>query len=157
MFAKAADRQLLLRSNWSRRFLFLIVRRGLLVGAGRDASGTSEGRPFRWSVTIGVGGMAKPLQRSGLDGAGASVFRHRAFAWFWVARMFSTLATQSESVTIGWQVYTLARHTRSVEQSAFLVGMVGLAQFVPNFLLALLAGATADRRDRRGIILTCTG
>src|SRR5271155_5295049 len=86
-----------------------------------------------------------------------SVFRHRDFAWFWVARMFSTLATQSESVTIGWQVYTLARHSRSVEQSAFLVGMVGLAQFVPNFLLALLAGATADRRDRRGIILVCTG
>src|SRR5271163_2842290 len=107
--------------------------------------------------------MAKPYKRSNLDGTGAdalasrSVFRHRAFAWFWVARMFSTLATQSESVTIGWQVYTLARHSRSVEQSAFLVGMVGLAQFVPNFLLALIAGATADRRDRRGIILVCTG
>ncbi len=110
-----------------------------------------------------AGGMSKLDERSELVGAAGdsaaprSVFRHRAFAWFWVARMFSTLAVQSESVTIGWQVYTLARHTRSVEQSAFLVGMVGLAQFVPNFLLALIAGATADRRDRRSIILTCTG
>jgi MFS family permease len=64
---------------------------------------------------------------------------------------------QAESVTIGWQVYTIGRHARSVEQSAFLVGMVGLAQFVPLFLLALIAGATADRSDRRAIMLWCTG
>jgi MFS family permease len=37
------------------------------------------------------------------------------------------------------------------------VGMVGLAQFVPLFLLALIAGATADRSDRRSIMLWCTG
>jgi MFS family permease len=71
--------------------------------------------------------------------------------------MFSTLAVQAESVTIGWQVYTVARHARSVEQSAFLVGMVGLSQFVPLFLLSFFAGATADRRDRRAIMLACTG
>ena len=86
-----------------------------------------------------------------------SVFKHRAFALFWWARMFSTLAVQAESVTIGWQVYTVARYARSVEQSAFLVGMVGLAQFVPLFLLTFIAGATADRRDRRAIVLLCTG
>src|SRR5580704_2008443 len=85
-----------------------------------------------------------------------SLFKQRAFALFWAARLFSTLAVQAESVTIGWQVYTVARHTQSVEQSAFLVGMVGLAQFVPLFLLTFIAGATADRRDRRYIILTCT-
>jgi MFS family permease len=85
-----------------------------------------------------------------------SVFKHRAFALFWWSRMFSNLAVQAESVTIGWQVYTVARHSRSVEQSAFLVGMVGLAQFVPLFFLTLIAGATADRSDRRSIVLTCT-
>jgi MFS family permease len=85
-----------------------------------------------------------------------SVFKRSAFSWFWWARMFSTLAVQAESITIGWQVYTVARHSRSVEQSAFLVGMVGLSQFVPLFLLSLIAGATADRHDRRAIMLTCT-
>jgi MFS family permease len=85
-----------------------------------------------------------------------SLFKQRAFALFWAARLFSTLAVQAESVTIGWQVYTVARHTQSVEQSAFLVGMVGLAQFVPLFLLTFIAGATADRHDRRVIILACT-
>jgi MFS family permease len=86
----------------------------------------------------------------------SSMFKHRAFALFWSARMFSTLAVQAESVTIGWQVYTVARHTQSMDQSAFLVGMVGLAQFAPLFLLSLFAGATADRRDRRSIIIACT-
>jgi MFS family permease len=85
-----------------------------------------------------------------------SIFRQRDFAFFWTARMSFTLAVQAESVTIGWQVYTVARHTQSVEQSAFLVGMVGLAQFVPLFLLSLIAGATADRRDRRVIMVLCT-
>jgi MFS family permease len=86
-----------------------------------------------------------------------SVFAHRAFALFWGARVLSTLAVQAESVTIGWQVYTVARHSRSVEESAFQLGLVGLAQFVPLFILTLFAGATADRHDRRSIVLACTG
>ena len=85
-----------------------------------------------------------------------SVFQFRAFTLLWSARIFSTLAVQAESVTLGWQVYTIARLSRSVDQSAFLVGMVGLVQFVPLFLLALLAGATADRNERRAIMLICT-
>ena len=100
----------------------------------------------------------QPVSKSKRDSpmATPTVFNHPAFALFWWARIFSTLAVQAESVTIGWQVYTLARHVNSVEQSAFLVGMVGLAQFVPLFLLTLLAGATADRCDRRAIALICT-
>jgi len=86
-----------------------------------------------------------------------SVFAHRAFALFWGAHVFSALAVQAESITVGWQVYTVARHTRSVEQSALLVGMVGLAQFLPLFIFTFIAGAMADRRDRRAIMLTCTG
>jgi MFS family permease len=66
-----------------------------------------------------------------------------------------TLAVQAESITIGWQVYTLARHSRSVDQSAFLVGMLGLVQFVPLFFLTFIAGAAADRHDRRTIMLVC--
>jgi MFS family permease len=85
-----------------------------------------------------------------------SLFRHRAFTLFWVAHIFSALAAQAESVTIGWQVYAIARHSRSIEQSAFLVGMVGLAQFAPLFFLTLIAGTTADRCDRRAILLLCT-
>ena len=42
-----------------------------------------------------------------------------------------------------------------VAQSAFYVGMIGLAAFVPVFVLALPAGEAADRYDRRRILLLC--
>lgn len=81
--------------------------------------------------------------------------RYPAFALLWGIRLLSTLALFTQSVAIGWQVYNVARLTHSVEQSAFLVGMVGLAQFLPMFALALLGGETADRYDRRVILLAC--
>ena len=67
------------------------------------------------------------------------VFRHRPFALFWIGRLAATIATQTQGVAIGWQVYTVARLTHTVEESAFLVGMVGLVQFLPLFFLALIA------------------
>ncbi len=84
-----------------------------------------------------------------------AVFRYRAYSLFWITRVLATLAVQAQSVTIGWQVYTVARRSHSVEQGAFLVGMVGLAQFLPLFFLTFVAGAVADREDRRLIILIC--
>jgi MFS family permease len=87
----------------------------------------------------------------------AAVFRYRDYSLFWAGRVFTTLAIQAQSVTIGWQVYTIARRSTGVEQAAFLVGMVGLAQFLPLFLLTFIAGAVADRRDRRLIMLACLG
>ena len=84
-----------------------------------------------------------------------SVFRHRAYALFWASRFLLNIGVQIESVAIGWQVYAVARLTHGVEQSAFLVGMVGLAQFIPLFLLTLVAGAMADRLDRRKVVLVC--
>ncbi|HTI66086.1 MAG TPA: MFS transporter [Caulobacteraceae bacterium] len=83
----------------------------------------------------------------------SNVFRHRAFALFWSSRFLMNLGVAVESVTLGWQVYALARQTRSVPESAFLVGMVGLVQFLPLFALTLTAGAVADRYDRRLITL----
>lgn len=79
--------------------------------------------------------------------------RHRDFGLYWGATTFEGVAVQIEAVTIGWQVYTISRMTLSIEESAFMVGMVGLAQFVPMFLLTLWAGSLADRHSRRGIVL----
>jgi MFS family permease len=82
-----------------------------------------------------------------------TVFRHRGFALLWVGRFLTNIATFIQSIAVGWQVYTVARLTHGVEESSFLVGMVGLAQFLPMFALVLLAGAMADRHDRRKILL----
>ncbi len=62
--------------------------------------------------------------------------------------------SQIEAVTIGWQVYTIGRKTGSISEAAFLVGMVGLVQFGPMFVLTLFAGSLADRISRRAIVLT---
>ena len=79
--------------------------------------------------------------------------RHPDFTRYWAGMSVVTLGSQIEAVTIGWQVYTLARATRSIEESAFMVGMVGLAQFLPLFALTLYAGSMADRMSRKTIVL----
>ncbi len=93
--------------------------------------------------------MASPAAPS------TNVFRHRDFALFWAQRFLATVGYQAESVAIGWQVYAVARLSRSVPEGAFLVGMVGLCQFLPTIALTLFAGDAADRYDRRRIVLTC--
>jgi len=84
-----------------------------------------------------------------------ALLKRRDFVLFWGARVAATLGVQIQSVALGWQMYSVARETMSVAQSAFYVGMIGLAAFVPVFLLALPAGETADRHDRRKILLVC--
>ena len=84
-----------------------------------------------------------------------ALLKRRDFVLFWAARMAATLGVQIQSVALGWQMYSVARETMSVAQSAYYVGMIGLAAFVPVFLLALPAGEAADRHDRRIILLFC--
>ena len=50
------------------------------------------------------------------------LFHHRAFALFWGAQMFSDLALQAESVTIGWQVYTVARTPKPCHKAEIAEG-----------------------------------
>jgi len=52
------------------------------------------------------------------------------------------------AVAVGWRIYALTN-------SAFDLGLVGLAQFVPMVLLTLLVGPVADRYDRRFIAGIC--
>src|SRR4051794_23863935 len=54
-------------------------------------------------------------------------------------------------IIIGWQVYDIARHTMGLKEAAFRLGIIGVVQFVPLFLLTLVTGWTADRLDRRWI------
>ena len=52
-------------------------------------------------------------------------------------------------IVIGWQVYDIARETMSIREAAFQLGLIGLVQFVPLFMLTPVSGWTADRLDRR--------
>jgi MFS family permease len=79
-----------------------------------------------------------------LSPASKSAFRHRDFAFFWVALVTSSFAMQMATVAIGWQVY-------SVRENPLDLGLIGLAEFLPLPLLALPAGHLADRFPRRRI------
>ena len=81
----------------------------------------------------------------------SSPFDFPAFRAFFVAKLGSTLAQIMMVVVIGWQVYDLARATLSIREAALLLGLVGLAQFLPVFALSLVVGVIADRLDRRHI------
>jgi len=78
---------------------------------------------------------------------------HRDFARYAAAFLPVQFGSQIEAVAIGWQVYEIARRSNSIADSAFLVGMVGLAQFVPMFALTLVAGTLADKISRKAIIM----
>lgn len=81
------------------------------------------------------------------------VFRHRAYAHYWVMRQLLSASRQMQAVAIGWQVYDLARETRNVGEAAFVLGLVGLAQFLPVLLLSLVGGQAADRFNRKMILI----
>jgi MFS family permease len=66
----------------------------------------------------------------------------RDFRLWWLALFGMGISLQMLEVAIGWEVYALHR-------SALDLGWIGLAEFVPLFVLALPAGQLADRLPRR--------
>ena len=78
------------------------------------------------------------------------------FRRFWLARFIAVGATLSMVVLIGYQAYDIARsdYGYSRSEGAFLLGLLGLAQFLPLFVLTPVAGWTADRFDRR-VVAAC--
>src|ERR671928_2043009 len=74
-----------------------------------------------------------------------------AFRYFWLARLATTIGQLAMVIVIGWQVYDIARETMGLKEAALRLGIIGVVQFVPLFLLTLVTGWTADRVDRRWI------
>jgi MFS family permease len=73
-----------------------------------------------------------------------NAYRTRDFAVFIFARFLASVAMLVQSVAVGWQIYDLTRNPLAL-------GLVGLSQFVPMFLLTLPAGEISDRLDQRRI------
>ena len=68
--------------------------------------------------------------------------RVRDYRHWWLALLSMQLGLQMLEVAIGWEVY--AQHGRPLD-----LGWIGLAEFIPMFVLALPAGHLADRLPRR--------
>ena len=84
-----------------------------------------------------------------------ALLRERDYMVYLVTRALGVLGTVAQSVTMGWQVYDLAREGRGVAESALVVGFLGLATFLPLFFLALPAGVVADRYPRKVVLAIC--
>ncbi len=78
----------------------------------------------------------------------SELFSNAAFTRFWTARSASGFAYHMSAVAIGWQVYDLTGEV-------FNLGLVGLVEFLPQFLLTLVVGQVADHFDRRRIASVC--
>ncbi|MDP5102820.1 MAG: MFS transporter [Erythrobacter sp.] len=78
---------------------------------------------------------------------------------YWLARFMAVFATMSMVVLLGYQLYAIARddYGMSVAEASFQLGLLGLAQFVPLFLLTPVAGLAADRFDRRHVAAFANG
>jgi MFS family permease len=78
---------------------------------------------------------------------------------YWLARFMAVFATMSMVVLLGYQLYEVARddYAMSVAEASFQLGLLGLAQFVPLFLLTPVAGLAADRFDRRHVAAFANG
>src|SRR6266498_6040751 len=80
--------------------------------------------------------------------SGLAAFRHVDFSLYEIERFLVVAALEMQSVAVGWQVYEITRRPLDL-------GLVGLAQFLPNIVLFLLAGHAADRISRKKVLILC--
>lgn len=71
--------------------------------------------------------------------------KHPGFRIYWSAQMVSLIGTWMQNMAQGWLVLDLTG-------SPFLLGLVSAAQFTPMLCFSLIAGAVADRLDKKRII-----
>jgi MFS family permease len=76
---------------------------------------------------------------------GRIAFSYPSFTLYQIARALIVLATEMQSVAVGWQVYEITNRPLDL-------GLVGLAQFLPGIIFLPLSGHTADRYHRSKVL-----
>jgi MFS family permease len=72
----------------------------------------------------------------------------RDFRRYQMARVFVIMGAEAQALAVAWQIY-------EITHKALYLGYTGLALFLPGLIFMLPAGHTADRFDRRKVILVC--
>jgi len=72
--------------------------------------------------------------------------RYREYRWFLGGAATLTMATQTQTLVMGWQVYHITHDPLSL-------GLIGLAEAIPFLGLSLIGGWAADRVDRKTLTL----
>ncbi|MDR5726307.1 MAG: MFS transporter [Terriglobia bacterium] len=78
----------------------------------------------------------------------AAAFASRDFRHYQLARLLVIIGAEAQAVAVAWQIYAITH--RAID-----LGYAGLALFLPGVLFLLISGHTADRYDRRNVILIC--
>ena len=78
----------------------------------------------------------------------AAAFASRDFRRYQLARLLVIIGAEAQAVAVAWQIYAITH--RAID-----LGYAGLALFLPGVLFLLVSGHTADRYDRRNVILIC--
>ena len=77
------------------------------------------------------------------------VLRLPDFRRFLASRFLMVISIQMVSVSVGWQVYELTR-------DPLALGLIGLAEALSFFSVALLGGHYADTHDRQRVMASCS-
>ena len=72
--------------------------------------------------------------------------QHKEFRFFIIARFFLIMALRMLGTVAAYKLFKLT-------QDSFSIGLAGLSEFVPVFLLALYAGHIIDKSDKRTLLL----
>jgi predicted MFS family arabinose efflux permease len=88
-----------------------------------------------------------PVKLVEVDQAFWSPLRNTLYRTFWIAAFFSNIGTWVHEVGSGWLM-------ASLDASPEMVASVRTAMTLPVMLLAIPAGALADRIDRRRLLMT---
>jgi len=78
-----------------------------------------------------------------------NVLHYKNFRFFLGYRFFMTMATLMQSVIVGWHLYELTHNV-------LWLGMIGLAEVIPQIGVSLFAGHYIDLWDRKKIIRNTT-
>ncbi len=87
-----------------------------------------------------------PSALSGFLRSRFHALEHQNFRLFWWGQLASLIGTWMQSVAQGWLMHRLT-------DSAFMLGLLAFAQFVPVTVLTLWAGVLADRLDKRRLLM----
>ena len=85
--------------------------------------------------------MPKLLSHQSFD-----VLRLSEFRGYIVARFFFILVLNMQATLISWKVYELTH-------DPFSIGLIGLVEFVPAFVMAFYAGHVIDKKDKRTLLI----
>ncbi len=106
--------------------------------AGRPGAAGAESEADRQAGAVPVGGPAR------VDAVAA--LRHGGFLLYVFGSPVSNAGNLMRTVAVGWEIYARTK-------DPFSLGLVGLVLAVPVLVLALPAGAAADRYPRKTLIL----